>query len=715
MDNNKIPTNLDINTSTTMPTKGKFSSHESELAALERQAKQKAAASALRKQKAAEKKKKEEDERINLAKYIDKEAKEKEANEKKALEDEETAINNAQKNLTKDIIELNDMTDTDPLDVEEVNMDLFNDDGVEDDDPSSPAYKKTRGQVSSLKSKNRYGPTSTPAARKVVKKTATLGKNTFFADIGITLTTEDKATEWKAKIPLILTNAQLIDEKAGFVELRPTDETKPRIITDKNDFPTNHTLLGIFVCTTGTNIFAPPKKWNNDDEDSKQKKKHRDDDEDGIPPKTVYATIRLTSDKDPLWLLNNIRTEFEAHGGTKLVVKEVQAAESKEVAVIYNISTLTSAATIERGFQQALAEAMVQMTLKEAVFLSDEEEEALRKEAPQIKLKAKITKVFGQDTKQLDKLPWSIKKNRMAFHVETDVEVEEKFKNLVQFAKHAGIFKNGLGKRVHISEMLTKTSTGVEVKRMIAVTSAHANYQISMTADAVMGIRDLEAGVKMSPVSTSITSIRQVMLRCVKMMDGHSLLAEVHQQFALGAVDVVYPNCDEAERMILNMKKNVAAFLYFLLEDTIPVDVLKALLSEACEPNLVMEIDDCTWDKNTNELMTKEDIINKNDQQDYTTASWYSNTFDLSEMKVGKKADMPSQLLFDLDETKSLQTIHNRHKTKPASVGFENDSDQDDEASAASKEVSTPPRRSIITPQGQPNVGGDGLRPADRG
>jgi hypothetical protein len=347
--------------------------------------------------------------------------------------------------------------------------------------------------------------------------------------------------------------------------------------------------------------------------------------------------------------------------------------------------------------------------------MSDDEEEALRKEAPQIKVKAKITKVFGQDTKQLDKLPWNIKKHRMAFHLEVDVKAEEAFKKLVQYAKQEGIFKNRLGKRAHISELLTRTSTGGEVKQMIAVTSAHANYQISMTADVIMGIRDLEAGVKMSPDSTSITSIRQVMLRCVKMMDSHSLLAEVHQPFALGAVDVVYPNCDEAERMILNMKKNVAAFLYFLLEDTIPVATLKELLLVACEPNLVMEIDECTWDKNSNELMTKEDIINKNDQQDYTTASWYCNTFDLSEMKVGKKADTPSQLLFDLDETISLQTIHNRNKKTPTSVRFEKDSEQNDEASAASEEVLTPLRRPIITPQGQPDMGGDGRRPAGRG
>ena len=178
---------------------------------------------------------------------------------------------------------------------------------------------------------------------------------------------------------------------------------------------------------------------------------------------------------------------------------------------------------------------------------------------------------------------------------------------------------------------------------------------------------------------------------------------------------MIYPFCDEAERMIINMKKNVAAFLYYLLEDTIPVYILKELLIVACEPSLVMEIDTCKWDKETHELLTREDIINKTNQQDYTTASWYKNTFDLSKVKVGKKANMPSHLLFDLDETKSLQSIHDRHKKKPAAVGFAYDDWSKDEASAASQELLTPPRRPTITPQGQPIKGGDGSRPAGRG
>jgi hypothetical protein len=147
----------------------------------------------------------------------------------------------------------------------------------------------------------------------------------------------------------------------------------------------------------------------------------------------------------------------------------------------------------------------------------------------------------------------------------------------------------------------------------------------------------------------------------------------------------------------------------------IPLDYLKSLLLAACEPNLVMEIESCEWDKSTHKLQTREEIVNKKEQQDYTTASWYSNTFDLSKLKAGKKDNMPSQLLFDLDETKSLQTIHDRHKIKPATVGFSYNDYSDDGASAASKELLMPPRRPTITPQGEPSTGGDGTRPAESG
>jgi hypothetical protein len=171
----------------------------------------------------------------------------------------------------------------------EVTTIFFNE---EEDDHRSPAYKKTRGVASSPKSNVSYGPTSTPTACKP-KVGPTLRKHTFFVDIGIELKTEYKPTEWRANIPIIIINAQMIDENARLVELRPTEEKNPRIIMDKNDLPANHTQLGIFFGTTGFNIFTPVKNRSN-----------------------KGKTICLNLDKDPTRLLKSIRTEFEAQGGT---------------------------------------------------------------------------------------------------------------------------------------------------------------------------------------------------------------------------------------------------------------------------------------------------------------------------------------------------------------------------------------------------------------
>jgi uncharacterized protein YchJ len=108
----------------------------------------------------------------------------------------------------------------------------------------------------------------------------------------------------------------------------------------------------------------------------------------------------LTSDRKPIWLQNNIRTEFEAKGGTKKIVKEVQAAASKEMAVINNISTLTGLAMIQNAFQQAFAKAQVQLEtkIKNQDFVVESEEEICPSSS-------KSNKVYRQNTKQLNKLP----------------------------------------------------------------------------------------------------------------------------------------------------------------------------------------------------------------------------------------------------------------------------------------------------------------------
>ena len=61
-------------------------------------------------------------------------------------------------------------------------------------------------------------------------------------------------------------------------------------------------------------------------------------------------------------------------------------------------------------------------------------------------------------------------------------------------------------------------------------------------------------------------TLRRILYKYMEMSDGHSLFEEVHQAFPLGAVEVAVPNAEEAERMMLMIHKNSAAFFTFYLQ-----------------------------------------------------------------------------------------------------------------------------------------------------
>jgi hypothetical protein len=66
------------------------------------------------------------------------------------------------------------------------------------------------------------------------------------------------------------------------------------------------------------------------------------------------------------------------------------------------------------------------------------------------------------------------------------------------------------------------------------------------------------------------------------MSDGHTLFEEVHQAEPMAPVDVVVPNAEEAERLMLMIQKNsVAFFTYYLqsfteLGESLIADVVRA-------------------------------------------------------------------------------------------------------------------------------------------
>ena len=54
---------------------------------------------------------------------------------------------------------------------------------------------------------------------------------------------------------------------------------------------------------------------------------------------------------------------------------------------------------------------------------------------PEISIRAQVPRLKGVDTKDFDKLPWHVKENRKALHVEAKPEDMQELKDLVQLAK----------------------------------------------------------------------------------------------------------------------------------------------------------------------------------------------------------------------------------------------------------------------------------------
>jgi hypothetical protein len=127
----------------------------------------------------------------------------------------------------------------------------------------------------------------------------------------------------------------------------------------------------------------------------------------------------------------------------------------------------------------------------------------------EISNRAQVLRLKGVDTKDFDKLPWHVKKNRKAFHIEAKPEDMQELKELVQLAKECGIVALRLGKRANISEVMDNNSTPGEIKRMVKLAMKHANYQGSMTGETITGIALLDGEV--SPTARGgVVSLRMV-------------------------------------------------------------------------------------------------------------------------------------------------------------------------------------------------------------
>jgi hypothetical protein len=175
-------------------------------------------------------------------------------------------------------------------------------------------------------------------------------------------------------------------------------------------------------------------------------------------------------------------------------------------------------------------------------------------------------------TSNYSKLSWRVQASRKVYHVECDRRFAVDIKQLAQIAKEANFVTKMWGKHAHVSEVVNKSSTPSKIKRLIKVSQQHTNYQCSMLLEEVQGNIDLDVPVKIHQVGTNNClgriSIRQAMLKFIRLSNGHQLVVEVHHASTLvGLVHIVIPNTPEAKRMVIMMNKNFPAHIGHVLRD----------------------------------------------------------------------------------------------------------------------------------------------------
>ena len=138
--------------------------------------------------------------------------------------------------------------------------------------------------------------------------------------------------------------------------------------------------------------------------------------------------------------------EWEANGGGKLQVKDLQSQESKVVMALYFVYMGTPYHIILRTLNSIIRDA-TSIREHERMELEDNEEYHKAPPIPGISIRLQVPRLKGMDTSSYDKLPYHVRENRKALHIKTDPEDKAYLKDLIQFAKKRNVQALFLGKQ----------------------------------------------------------------------------------------------------------------------------------------------------------------------------------------------------------------------------------------------------------------------------
>jgi hypothetical protein len=203
-------------------------------------------------------------------------------------------------------------------------------------------------------------------------------------------------------------------------------------------------------------------------------------------------------------------------------------------------------------------------------------------------LRKQIPCIPGQATKNFNNLSHQAQLACRAWHIEVETQHAQSLINLIMKVKEeTNAISETWGHQVHFSKVADFNTTSGEKKTYVKFVQHHVNFHCSMTCISVKGISFLDATATIHCEVTGkpkgILLLCQALFKYVKMSNGSSLIAEIHQRGPMGPVDVIVPNTAEAKTMVLMMNCQFPAYCYHILLEAMKDEVfIKALLKESC-------------------------------------------------------------------------------------------------------------------------------------
>ena len=482
------------------------------------------------------------------------------------------------------------------------------------------------------------------------------------------------ADEFVIAIRQTLTNMRLVDKNCVIDSRNPGEHP---FISIPEDLPLNQTLLSRYVAQGEKTEFKRQKPW---------QKGTLGDEEDGLINPSVFYTLAIKCDKAPEEILERVKAEYMKMGGEFLKVKNIESFKPKAFVRVFRTHNYNPTLTRTYELGKILLEA------RQAESAADKHYKWGSDPIASFQQRSQVPQIVGVSSKMFEHWPENLKANRKLPHFECDIDKVEQMQSLVEMGKKHRLFEKYWGKGVHVSCVHEyQKLTSAQNTALKDFSKKHVEIQNSYEMDYLSGIAELGEPVPVRDVNDSTKtlghiSLRQVLYRYYMITDkiagDISMFWEIHQGGDFMDVDVVRPKDDEAQHALVQMNKNLAAYLFFSLkEKQVAQNFIDDLIHASIDVTLVREVSQCRWDTKKKTLWTprdEEEEAKKRQEQ----ASWYVR---LDMLDIGNKKSSSKEVqadrrnLLKISDINSVATLNAAEGEKdvtnedPSSKGYTGD------------------------------------------